>query len=121
MIVLPEGIYHRFTLDSNNYIKVPPCSACSITFMLVSSPPSRYDLLQAQSSNIVMWLPVSYEQCMLLLQAMRLFVGEPVWTPLNRPIDDHDSRKKYVATFQASKAFHETPGSISSASPIAAH
>ena len=61
------------------------------------------------------------EQCMTLLQAMRLFVGEPVWTPLNRPIDDHDSRKKYVATFQASKAFHETPGSISSASPIAAH
>ena len=66
--------------------------------------------------------PVNSLICTLAmhLQAMRLFVGEPVWTPLNRPIDDHESRKKYVETFNASKAF-EMPGSISSASPIAAH
>lgn len=33
------------------------------------------------------------------LQAMRLFVGEPVWTPINRPADDHESRQKYVESF----------------------
>ena len=55
LIVLPEGIYHRFTCDSQDFI-----------------------------------------------QAMRLFVGEPIWTPYNREeIDEkkNASRQKYVATF----------------------
>ncbi|XP_029451654.1 1,2-dihydroxy-3-keto-5-methylthiopentene dioxygenase isoform X1 [Rhinatrema bivittatum] len=49
MITLPAGIYHRFTLDENDYVK-----------------------------------------------AMRLFVGDPVWTPYNRPADHFDARQQYV-------------------------
>lgn len=36
---------------------------------------------------------------LLLRQAMRLFVGEPVWTPHNRPQYVHPSRAKYLEKF----------------------
>jgi 1,2-dihydroxy-3-keto-5-methylthiopentene dioxygenase len=49
MITIPAGIYHRFTLDENDYIK-----------------------------------------------AKRLFVGDPVWTPLNRPQEEHPQRQAYM-------------------------
>ncbi|TXG72120.1 hypothetical protein EZV62_000699 [Acer yangbiense] len=52
MIVLPAGCYHRFTLDTDNYIK-----------------------------------------------AMRLFVGDPIWTPYNRPHDHLPARKEYIQGF----------------------
>jgi hypothetical protein len=38
------------------------------------------------------------------LQAMRLFVGEPVWTPYNRPQDEHPSRAKYLMAFRNGKS-----------------
>lgn len=54
LIILPEGIMHRYTNDTNNYIK-----------------------------------------------AMRLFVGEPIWTPYNRTdiAEDDDSVIKYKKQF----------------------
>ena len=58
MIVLPAGMYHRFTLDEKNYLK-----------------------------------------------AMRLFVGDPVWTPHNREtegVDDMAERLAYAAAIAAS-------------------
>jgi len=60
LMTLPEGIYHRFTVDEDD-----------------------------------------------MIHAMRLFIGEPVWTPFNRPCDDHDSRKKYVAEYVSAAASEE--------------
>mmetsp|Transcript_13368 Transcript_13368/g.15329 ORF Transcript_13368/g.15329 Transcript_13368/m.15329 type:complete len:214 (+) Transcript_13368:55-696(+) len=38
-----------------------------------------------------------------MIHAMRLFKGVPVWTPFNRPCDEHDSRKWYLNEFVEEK------------------
>eukprot|EP00934_Nitzschia_sp_Nitz4_P008170 Nitzschia sp. Nitz4//scaffold76_size158648//128423//129339//NITZ4_002566-RA/size158648-augustus-gene-0.152-mRNA-1//-1//CDS//3329557905//8160//frame0 len=37
------------------------------------------------------------------IHAMRLFIGQPVWTPFNRPQEDHPSRKAFVEKFITKK------------------
>jgi 1,2-dihydroxy-3-keto-5-methylthiopentene dioxygenase len=41
------------------------------------------------------------------IQAMRLFIGQPVWTPFNRPQEEHESRKYYVDTYMEGAAEEE--------------
>eukprot|EP00522_Entomoneis_paludosa_P010396 CAMPEP_0172445908 /NCGR_PEP_ID=MMETSP1065-20121228/5668_1 /TAXON_ID=265537 /ORGANISM="Amphiprora paludosa, Strain CCMP125" /LENGTH=234 /DNA_ID=CAMNT_0013196921 /DNA_START=68 /DNA_END=772 /DNA_ORIENTATION=+ len=38
-----------------------------------------------------------------IIHAMRLFIGQPVWTPFNRPQEEHESRVKYVQEFVEKK------------------
>ncbi len=37
------------------------------------------------------------------IHVMRLFIGQPIWTPFNRPQEDHPSRKRYVAEYLEEK------------------
>lgn len=41
------------------------------------------------------------------IKAMRLFKGQPVWTPFNRPQEEHPSRQKYVVEFIEEKKTSE--------------
>ncbi|KAL8780854.1 MAG: hypothetical protein Q9194_000708, partial [Teloschistes cf. exilis] len=72
LIVLPAGIYHRFTTDINNV------SAVAIYG-------SHISLLMFGSEKYI--------------KAMRLFKDEPKWTPLNRApdLEKNPVRKEYVS------------------------
>lgn len=37
------------------------------------------------------------------IHAMRLFIGQPIWTPFNRPQEEHPSRKSYVEKYVEEK------------------
>ena len=72
MIILPAGIYHRFTTDSKNVSNLDACAATD----------------EGADPN------VQY------IKAMRLFKDEPKWTPLNRgtDTDSNQHRKNYLGS-----------------------
>jgi 1,2-dihydroxy-3-keto-5-methylthiopentene dioxygenase len=73
LLILPAGIYHRFTTDENN-VSVQPVTQISAS---TNSYWGKY------------------------IVAMRLFQDEPKWTPLNRgpDIDVNPHRQEYVRGF----------------------
>jgi 1,2-dihydroxy-3-keto-5-methylthiopentene dioxygenase len=73
LIILPAGIYHRFTTDETN----------------VGLP--------------WQWNGGTVANKLQYIQAMRLFKEEPKWTPLNRSgdLDANPYRKEYVEQFLA--------------------
>lgn len=67
--ILPAGIYHRFTVDTDN-----------VGFWHIS------------------FVVRTYADYVQYIQAMRLFKEDPKWTPLNRgpELDDNSFRKEYL-------------------------
>lgn len=70
LIILPAGIYHRFTTDESN-VSIPTPTQLSLK-------------LEANAMQFIV--------------AMRLFKEEPKWTPLNRgpDVDINPYRQEYV-------------------------
>ncbi|KAI4167347.1 MAG: hypothetical protein LQ348_007675 [Seirophora lacunosa] len=84
LLVLPAGIYHRFTVDEGNKSE---CAADSVPF-----EPCPYD--HASLVNLA-----DYENGMQYIKAMRLFQNQPKWTALYRgeESEKNDVRKAYLA------------------------
>lgn len=78
MIILPAGIYHRFTTDEQNVCDF----GCFVSHL------SCFGFFLADL------------RCSQYVKAMRLFQDEPKWTPLNRvaELDVNPHRKNYVET-----------------------
>eukprot|EP00168_Porphyra_purpurea_P020791 TRINITY_DN8907_c0_g1_i1.p1 TRINITY_DN8907_c0_g1~~TRINITY_DN8907_c0_g1_i1.p1 ORF type:complete len:177 (-),score=54.23 TRINITY_DN8907_c0_g1_i1:38-538(-) len=80
----------RFLLEGRGYFDVRDRSDRWVRIALeagdmISLPAGIYHRFTVDTSNYA--------------KAMRLFVGEPVWTAHNRPADDRAARKAYASTY----------------------
>ncbi|XP_024394211.1 acireductone dioxygenase 1 [Physcomitrium patens] len=80
----------RYCLDGSGYFDI-------------RDPEDRWIRIWVKKGDMIVLPAGSYHRFTLdennYLKAMRLFVGEPVWTPYNRPQDEHPVRKDYINNF----------------------
>ncbi|KAJ7300151.1 hypothetical protein O6H91_Y062100 [Diphasiastrum complanatum] len=69
----------------------------------VRDPQDRWICIWVKKGDMIVLFAGSYHRFTLdannYIKAMQLFVGKPLWTPYNRPQDDHQTRKDYVNHF----------------------
>ncbi|KAG0625498.1 hypothetical protein M758_2G060100 [Ceratodon purpureus] len=80
----------RYCLDGSGYFDV-------------RDPEDRWIRICVQKGDMIVLPAGCYHRFTLdennYLKAMRLFIGEPIWTPYNRPQDEHPVRKDYIDHF----------------------
>ncbi|XP_024400473.1 acireductone dioxygenase 3 isoform X2 [Physcomitrium patens] len=80
----------RYCLDGSGYFDV-------------RDPEDRWIRIWVHKGDMIVLPAGCYHRFSLdannYLKAMRLFVGEPIWTPYNRPQDEHPVRKEYINLF----------------------
>lgn len=83
LIILPPGIYHRFTTDETNVSETDPLCPWDASGVVLGA--------------VANW----FMRLMQYVHAMRLFKEEPKWTPLNRSneLDENPHRKGYVSQY----------------------
>ena len=99
LMILPPGIYHRFTVDENNVSK------SSSSYAVYHRKLFRRNVVMSRIFRRLVKFERYVADIGLLfkyIKAMRLFKEEPKWTPLNRgpEVDENPCRKEYIKAHQ---------------------